>query len=72
MKNESNSRFFEYFYKIIITELICIGLIIISVFLIKSFSNKIYSSLKEFYIQNLCVDTDINEVIKTDGETNEI
>lgn len=54
---------------IIITQAICIALILIAVLITKYFFKDTYNELKIFYEQQICADTDINEVI---GEENEI
>lgn len=73
MENNNNitPSFFDRFSQIIIVECICIALIIISIFIIKSFFKKTYNKLDVWYKENICVDTDLNEVI-TDGESNEV
>lgn len=55
--------FFERFSQVIITECICVALLIVSVFVCKYFFENTYSKVKTWYIENVCVDTDINEVL---------
>lgn len=57
------------FANIIITQAICVALILMAVLVTKYFFKDTYNELKLFYEQQICADTDINEVI---GEENEI
>lgn len=70
--NEITSNSKNYFSIIIITQCICIAIILLSVFAVKYFFRGTYKQLKEWYNQKICVDTDINEVLKSDGDTDEI
>lgn len=57
------------FANIIIVQAVFIVLILITVIITKYFFADIYSDLKEFYTEQICSETDINEVI---GVTDEI
>lgn len=46
-------------------------LILLTVLVVKYFFKGTYNQVKEWYSQNICVDTDIEQVI-SDGETDEI
>ena len=67
-KNEVKKN---YFVSIIIAECICVCIILLSVFVVKFFFAKQYKELKEWYQENICVDTDINEVLEIGGEKDE-
>lgn len=60
-------RRFGRAFKIIITESICVGIIIAAVLAIKYFS-PLYGEIKSWYTENLCCDTDIDEVLKPGGD----
>ena len=68
-EEEINPRPSSQLANIIITQAICIALILIAVLITKYFFKDTYNELKIFYEQQICDDTDINEVI---GEENEI
>ena len=68
-EEEINPRPSSQLANIIITQAICIALILIAVLITKYFFKDTYNELKIFYEQQICADTDINEVI---GEENEI
>lgn len=61
----------DCFAYIIITQSICVVLILLTVLVVKYFFKGTYNQVKEWYSQNICVDTDIEQVI-SDGETDEI
>lgn len=61
----------DCFPHIIITQSICVVIILLTVLVVKYFFKGTYNQVKEWYSQNICVDTDINQVI-SDGETDEI
>lgn len=54
---------------IIITEAICVAVILLTVLITKYFFKSTYTKLEKIYEQQICADTDINEVI---GEKDEI
>mgnify|MGYP006992207729 CR=1 FL=1 len=58
MKNKSSQ-----FANIIITQGICVLIILTSVVVIKYFFKSTYKELKSFYISCVCSDTDIKEVL---------
>ncbi len=68
-EEEINPKPSSQLANIIITQAICIALILIAVLITKYFFKDTYNELKIFYEQQICADTDINEVI---GEENEI
>ena len=55
--------FFEWFYKVIILQAVCVVLIISSMLTIKYFFKDEFQKVKAFYRHNVVVDTDINEVL---------
>lgn len=55
--------FFEWFYKVVIVQSICVVLIISSVVVMKYFFKAEYVKAKEFYKSEIMSDTDINEVL---------
>ena len=56
--------FFEWFYKVIILQAVCVLLIILSVLAVKYFYKSEFKKVQAFYYENIAVDTDINEVLK--------
>ncbi|MBE6750003.1 MAG: hypothetical protein E7560_02445 [Ruminococcaceae bacterium] len=58
MKNKNSQ-----FANIIITQGICVLIILTSVVVIKYFFKSTYKKLESFYSAYICSDTDINEVI---------
>ena len=56
------------FISIMITQSVCVMLILISLVSIKYFFENTYNDLKKFYNSEICSDTDIDEVIETMGE----
>ena len=56
---------------IIITQSVCVILILLTVLTVKFFFKDNYSEVKTWYNHNICVDTDINQVI-SEGVTDEI
>ncbi len=60
------------FNAIIITQCICVTVIIFALLGLKLCFKKDFSKAKNWYIQNICVDTDINEVLSEEDPQNEI
>ena len=58
----------NYYVSIIITQSICVALIALSVVCIKYFFKDSYKQIKEFYKNEICSQTDIDEVLKGIGE----
>ena len=56
--------FFEWFYKVIILQAVCVLIIILSLLAIKYFFKGEFKEVQAFYYENIAVDTDINEVLK--------
>ena len=54
----------DYLYKIVVTQVICVALILLSVLVVKYFFKSTYKELKEFYEIYICDDTSANEVLK--------
>lgn len=50
--------------RLIIAQAVCILIILSSVLVIKYFFKGTYKQLTKWYIDNVCVDTDINEVLE--------
>ncbi len=69
MPEETNIKPKSQFANIIIVQAVFIAIILITVIITKYFFADIYSDLKEFYTEQICSETDINEVI---GVTDEI
>lgn len=57
---------------IVITQSICILIILISLILMKYFWKDTFSSVKKWYEINICNDTDVNEVLLSNGDNDEI
>ncbi len=60
------------FSAIIITQCICVTVIIFTILGLKLCFKKDFSKAKNWYIQNICVDTDINEVLSGEDTQNEV
>lgn len=56
------------FTEIVITQCICVAIILISLLVTKYFFKGTYAEIKEWYNENICIGTDINEVLESDGE----
>ncbi|MBR2488937.1 MAG: hypothetical protein IKB45_00535 [Clostridia bacterium] len=69
MPEETNIKPKSQFANIIIVQAVFIAIILITVIITKYFFDDIYSDLKAFYTEQICSETDINEVI---GVTDEI
>lgn len=50
--------------RLIIAQAVCVLIILSSVLVIKYFFKGTYKQLTKWYIDNVCVDTDINEVLE--------
>lgn len=74
MESEENkeialkSRFAEIF----ITQMICAVIILAAVLIVKYFYKDTFLKLQSWYTENICTETDINEVLEINGEQNEI
>lgn len=55
--------FFEWFYKVVIVQGICVILVLLSVILARYFMPEIFAEMKNFYTKNLTPDTSISEVL---------
>lgn len=59
-------------YGIIITQAIVTAVILLTVLTVKYFFRGTYQDLKEWYTANICAETDVNEVMETGGESDEV
>ena len=50
-------------YQLIIAQSICVAIILCSIILCKYLFKDTYGQLKDWYIENVMVDTDVNEVL---------
>ena len=55
--------FFEWFYKCLIVQGICVFIIVLSVLLVKFFGKNLYEDFKEIYREHLLSDTSVSEVL---------
>ncbi len=62
----------ETFFKIIIVEIICVAVILLSVIAVKYFFKATYSKVEKWYKENIIVDTDIKQVIEASGDVSEV
>ena len=62
----------ETFSKIIIIEVIWVAIVLLTFLTTKLFFGDILSGIKKAYKSNICMDTDIEQVIETKGETGDI
>ncbi|MBE6787564.1 MAG: hypothetical protein E7537_04370 [Ruminococcaceae bacterium] len=58
--------FFEWFYKIIIVQGICILIILLSVISVKYFFKSEYKKAQDFHKTEIMSDTDIKEVLSSE------
>lgn len=56
--------FFEWYYKVLIIQTVCVIVILSGVFAVKYFFKDEFSKVAEFYVQNIMADTDIAEVLE--------
>ena len=54
----------DYLYKIVITQVICVVLIMACILVVKYFFKSTYIELKNFYEIYICDDTSVEEVLK--------
>lgn len=54
----------DYIYKIIITEILCVVIILAAVIVVKYAFKDTYKELKEWYETYICDETSIDEVLK--------
>lgn len=59
-------------YGIIITQAIVTAVILLTVLTVKYFFRGTYQDLKEWYTADICAETDVNEVMETGGESDEV
>ncbi len=57
---------------IVITQGVCVLIILISLLLMKYFWKDTFASIKNWYHINICNDTDVNEVLFLGGDSNEV
>lgn len=62
----------EIYSKIIIIEAVCVAIILLTVLTTKFFFKNTFSDIKKWYQSNICIDTDINQVLETKGEIGDI
>ncbi len=56
--------FFEWFYKAVIVQSVCVFLILISVVVIKYFFKDTFIKIEKFYTDNITADTKLSEVLE--------
>ena len=57
---------------IVITQSVCVAIILLSLIAMKYLFSGTFNSVKQWYEINVCNDTDVNEVLGSDGVDNEI
>lgn len=55
--------FFEWFYKTVIVQSVCVLIILVSIITMKYFFKDTYKEIKNFYRQEILSDTKISEVL---------
>lgn len=55
--------FFEWFYKTVIVESVCVAIILLSIIIMKYFFKSTFLEVKNFYTQEILSDTRIEEVL---------
>lgn len=58
--------FFEWFYKTVIVQSICVLIILASVVIMKYFFKGAYSQIEKFYREEILSDTKISEVLQNE------
>jgi hypothetical protein len=71
MQSSSAQKTNSKWLHIIVTQIICVSLILISLLTANFFLKNTYKELKNWYNENICNDTNIDEVLKS-GDSNEI
>ncbi len=71
-KNDQTARKTTKWLHILITELLCAAIILSGIIVIKYFFKGTYIPLKEWYETEILNDTDINQILETGGEKDEI
>lgn len=56
--------FFDWFYKVIIIQTVCVLIILSGVLVVKYFFKNEFSKVREFYNENIMADTYIAEVLE--------
>lgn len=51
------------YFAIVITQCVCVIIILLTVICVKFFFKGTYNQLKSFYDSQICIDTDIDEVL---------
>lgn len=63
----------DKWFKIIVTQALCVLIILLTITIVKFFFKGTFSKLKVWYTQNICAQTDVNEVIQEPkGEKDEV
>ncbi len=57
---------------ILITQSLCVATVILTVLILKFLSPTTFKAAKDWYNTNILNDTNVNEVLLTDGEADEI
>ena len=60
----------ETLFPFIITQCVCVSIVLLTLLAVKLFFKGTYKDEKLWYEENICVDTDINEVLA--GEDDEV
>ncbi len=55
--------FFEWFYKTVIVQSVCVLIILLSVIIMKYFFKDVFAEIKDFYREEILSDTKISEVL---------
>lgn len=55
------------FLKIIITQIVCVAILIATVLVIKIFFSGSYKRVKNWYNENICSQTTISDILESDG-----
>ncbi len=58
--------FFEWFYKTVIVESVCVLIILISIIIMKYFFKSAFLEVEKFYTQEILSDTKIEEVLSNE------
>ena len=59
------------FVDIIITQAICVIIILLALIVIKYFFKDTFAKIENWYNKYICADTEISEILSPDGETDE-
>ena len=64
---ENKAKNVNCYFCIVITQAVCVAIILISLICIKYFFKSTYKKINTFYNEEICSTTDVNEVINNEN-----